>query len=389
MGVYAIPECRYEGLTKKLDRIARKCERFGNPFTVNRIGEEYRTEDGITRKFVTLEVSGVAKVADWEFVGTVEVHDGGNVIRCAPDMEMPERFRHTSNVCEHCRTERPRNNLYVVRNVKTNEYRQVGGSCLALYTHGLNMEYCTAWMDGLMEVEDAADDDWRDGESLGPVYYDVERVITLACAAIDKGGYGSSQSAYPTRAVVSELLRHGMSLDTRIDRANAWLPNGVRLTKDDISSVDASRVRAIMDHYMALEDDGDFAHNVKVLLNEGYARPENIGYLCYLPAGYARHLEQAAARESRSSERHVHYGEVGRRYKGVAVKSVRESGSYTTAYGVTTVYTIVLDDDTALTWKSSKSIDVDTCGRSVDFTVKEHGEYRGEKQTLVTRCSFK
>lgn len=389
MGVYAIPECRYEGLVKKLDRIARKCERFGNPFTVSRIGEEYRTEDGITRKFVTLEVSGVAKVADWEFVGTVEVHDGGNVIRCAPDMEMPERFRHTSNVCEHCRTERPRNNLYVVRNVRTNEYRQVGGSCLALYTHGLNMEYCAAWMDGLMEVEDAADGDWRDGEGLGPVYYDVERVIALACAAIDRGGYGSSQSAYPTRAVVSELMRHGMSLDTRIDRANAWLPNGVRLTKDDISSVDASRVQAIIDYYVSLEDDGDFAHNVKVLLSEGYTRPENIGYLCYLPAGYARHLEQVAVRESRSSERHMHYGEVGRRYKGMAVKSVRESGSYTTAYGVTTVYTIVLDDDTALTWKSSKSIDVDTCGRSVDFTVKEHGEYRGERQTLVTRCSFK
>lgn len=388
MGVYAVPEHRYEGLMRKLERIARKCERYGNPFVVNRVGEEYRTEGGVTRKFIDLEVSGTAKVEGWEFVGVIEVHESGNVVRCAPDMEMPERFRHTPNVCEHCGTSRPRNNLYVVHSLDTDEYRQVGGSCLALYTHGLSMECCAAWMDGLMELEDAAEDRGHADDGVGPVYYDVERVISLACAAIDKAGYGSSRSAYPTRAVVSELMRSGMGLDARIDRANAWLPNGVRLTRDDVASVDRPRVRAIMDYYAGLEDDGDFAHNVKVLLGEGYARPENIGYLCYLPEGYARHLDRVAAMESRSSERHVHYGEVGRRYRGVPVKEVRESGSYTTAYGVTTVYTIVLDDDSVLTWKSGKSMDVDACGKTVDFTVKEHGEYRGVEQTVVTRCSF-
>jgi hypothetical protein len=62
-----------------------------------------------------------------------------------------------------------------------------------------------------------------------------------------------------------------------------------------------------------------------------------------------------------------------------------------TAYGYTTLLKFVTDDGAVLVWKASKtSISRFDIGKryTVLGTVKAHTEYRGNKQTQITRCKL-
>jgi hypothetical protein len=67
-------------------------------------------------------------------------------------------------------------------------------------------------------------------------------------------------------------------------------------------------------------------------------------------------------------------------------KIVKISG-FETNFGLTNVYTFEDDRHNLLVWKTGKGLDFGIGDYvSVHATVKEHGEYRGEKQTVLTRC---
>ena len=211
--MYAIYEDFYPDVEKKLNRIAKKCVKHGNDFVFEVKGEEIREEYNKEldrkeyHKFILVEVDGTARIDNWECVAVLENHDAGNIIRrINTEIEIPERFKHTENLCEHCNTRRQRNNLYVIHNVETNEWKQVGGSCLKLYTGGLNMEYVAAYMDGITELEEC------DGVVMGrgKAYYHVEEILSYAVEVINKTGYFNAQSAIPTKYIVSELMQDNL-----------------------------------------------------------------------------------------------------------------------------------------------------------------------------------
>lgn len=394
MATYAIHEGFYSDVEKKLNRIARKCEKYGNAFTCKVVGAQMRNDKkdgtGSWHKFVLVEVEGTAKVGNWEFVATLDVRDGGNVVRrYNTEIELPERFQTSPNVCEHCRSSRARNNLYVVRNAETGEFKQVGGNCLASYTHGLNLEYVVSWIDGLDKLCETGGVFY--GES-AKRYHSVDYVVSLAAAIIGKTGYFNAQSRFSTRAMVCTMLRNDVDANTlqkRVELLNDELKgNGfnVRFSVSDFTADNSEQVSAILDYYKSLEDGSEFVHNIQVILNDGYATYKDLGFLCYLPQGYAKHIEQEVERAKRMTEKRTHYGEIGKRYKNVSVQSVRKVACYSTEYGVMNVWQIIIKDGVVLTWKSSVYPEDDTT--SVSFTVKEHGEYKGAPQTLVTRCKF-
>ena len=223
---YEIYEGLFENVEKKLNRIAKKCAKFGNPFTFEVIGETIKTgkdenEEKVTYKFLVIKVEGTARIDDWECVATLENHKEGNIIKKFADIDVPQRFWTTDNVCEHCGTRRDRKNLYIIHNVKTDEWKQVGKQCLILYTGGLNAEYVTSWYDGILELEEF------DGffPSGGEIYYEVEDVLAYASELIDKLGYMKTWEDYSlpsTKKYVRELIVRNdrMTLEDRISRIN-------------------------------------------------------------------------------------------------------------------------------------------------------------------------
>lgn len=388
--VYAIYEHFYKDVEKKLNRVAKKCIKHGNDFTFEVKGEEireqYNRELGITEyhKFVLVEVDGTAKIDNWECIAVLEVHDAGNIIRrINTEIDIPERFKHTENVCEHCNSKRQRNNLYVIHNIQTDEWKQVGGSCLKLYTGGLSMEYVAAYMDGITELEEF------DGiVGHGKAYCNVNDVISYAVEVINKTGYFNAQSMLPTKYIVSTLMCN------RLGRAIELINDDFKNAKLDVrmSEIDFHKdgtmdvVEQITNYYKNLEDNSEFVHNIKVMLNEKYVLPRNIGFLCYLPEGYAKYIQSEIEKAKKVETKY--FGEVGKRYKDKVIQDITLITSWETQWGYTGIYKIVLEDNSVLTWKTSNYLYLDKNEKfdKISFTVKEHKEYKGEKQTEVTRC---
>lgn len=388
--LYAIYEDFFEDVEKKLNRVAKKCIKHGNDFTFEVKGEEIREkfdeEYGITRyhKFILVEVDGTAKIDDWECIAVLEVHDAGNIIRrINTEIDIPNRFKNTKNLCEHCNSKRQRNNLYVIHNVKTDEWKQVGGNCLKLYTGGLSMEYVAAYMDGITELEEF------DGiVGHGKAYYHVDEVLSYAVEVINKTGYFNAQSMLPTKYIVSTLMHNTM--DKAIDSINRDFADArlnVRVCHNDFhKNSTKDTVEKIVEYYKSIDDDSEFIHNVKVMLNEQYVLAKNFGFLCYLPSGYAKHIEKEIEKVKRVETKH--FGEVGNRYKDKVIQDVTLVTSWETQWGYTHVYKIILEDNSVLVWKTSNYLytEKDEKFDKISFTVKEHKEYKGEKQTEVTKC---
>ena len=388
--MYAIYEDFYPDVEKKLKRVAKKCIKHGNDFTFEVKGEEVREEYNKElerkeyHKFILIEVEGTARIDNWECIAVLENHNAGNIIRrINTEINIPERFKNTENICEHCNTKRQRNNLYVIHNVETDEWKQAGGSCLKLYTGGLNMEYIAAYMDGITELEE------MDGiVGRGKAYYHVEEVLSYAVEVINKTGYFNAQSVLPTKYLVSELMQNNLGI--AIGRINEEFKDArldVRMSEHDFHKDNTEKsVEKIIDYYKNLDDNSEFIHNVKVMLNEGFVLPKNFGFLCYLPEGYARYMKKEVEKAEKVETKY--FGEVGKRYKDNVIEDVTLITSWETQWGYTGIYKITLEDGSVLTWKTNNGLYLDRNEEydKISFTVKEHKEYKGEKQTEVTRC---
>lgn len=398
---YAICKDYLEKVEKKIRRIAKKCQRYGNDFTYT-VGDEYtkETKDEFGRKryytFVDADVEGTAKINDWEFIATMEIYPQGNVIRkYNTEIDVPDRFIHTENVCEHCNSKRFRNNLYIIHNVETDEWKQVGKNCLALYTHGLNAEYVAAWMDCVTELEDYNGHSGIHGNEM----IDIREVIGFAAEVIDVIGYRNADKELPTRVFVRDMLARDPSYD-RIKWMNKSLmaigsPKRFQIS-DFYKKETEERVEKIIEYYKDLEDNSEFVRNIKLMIEIGKVTYRSLGYVCYMPEGYRRaqikaeerRLEAEKRKTEREAEVNGHFGEIGERFKDVKVKkmvclSVRE-----TMYGISYFTKIVAEDGRVFYWSGSGFIqdrDIDT----VSFTIKSHDHYKDIDQTKVTRCKIK
>lgn len=397
---YAIDENFIEQVEKKLNRIANRCKRNGNDFSYSRVGVEYREEETKsifgrkikkTNKFILIEVSGTAKVEGYELAAVLSVRSNGNIVRKANvPYDIPETFRTSSNKCDHCNCIRRRNDLYVVRNTTTGEFKQIGSDCLLDYTCGLNAEYVASFMDGVTELE--AYNGMLCHESSGRYYYPVETVIAYAQEIIQKIGYFNTSSAVPTSMLVRKLLSD-VDFDIKLSDINTILAMehfSARFERSDFFKPETeSIVKGIIEHYSNEETTSDFIHNVKLILSEGYMLSKDVGYISYLPEGYAKFMHKQTEKAKRFNiEKHSSFfGEEKKRYKSEPVKEMLLTRTLDTMFGAMYIYKIVLESCDVLIWKTGTYMNGNERGnvKCIDFTVKGHEEYNGIKQTEITR----
>lgn len=393
---YRIYEEFYEDVEKKLNRIRKKCEKNGNPFIFEIVGEEIKeVEDEVTKrktyyKFIVVEVEGTAKINNYECVAVLENHKEGNVIRrINNDIDIPERFRYTDNFCEHCKSKRRRNELYIIHNTETDEFKQVGSNCLMLYTNGLNAEYVAGYIDGITELEEF--DGFIGGG--GKYYISVDDVLSYATEIINKMGYFNTNSNCPTKYLVSDMLNTYYTFDDKLYHINKKLKNNnfvIDFNKDDFYKDSTEKtVDNIINYYLSLDNDSEFINNVQVILKDRFVEHHNIGFLCYLPEGYFKYIKKEIekAEQRKINEESKHFGEIGKRYKDINIYDISILTSYETMFGTCFIYKIILNTNDVLIWKSSKWIENLDKAKNITFTVKSHTEFKGVKQTEVTRCN--
>lgn len=406
---YLIYEDFFPDLDRKIQSIGKKCAQNGNPFSYQVLGDEFQERKNSIGKsavyrFIRIDVSGLATAGEYTAVAMLEMHETGNLIRLIDrSVTLPEKFRTSENVCEHCHCSRERKNLFVVRNNQTGEFKQVGKSCLKLYTGGLNAETAAYALDLVTELENAGkiDDDCFTMRSRK--WASVDHVLSVASMFIGKMGYQKSEDfMLPTSALVRRVALSEDLARAKDDVNDTLYRYGLkfRIESSDLENLTSPEaletVEKIKKYWISEtekpENNSEFYNNVRILLSENFVESKNFGILSYLPEGYRRFLESEKRKAERAQLPEVpHYGEVGKRYRKIPAKRITLVTSYETPYGYTDIFRIALQDGGEITWKTSTWVDEEIRKSEnfvVDFTVKAHGEFRGVNQTEVTRVKI-
>lgn len=389
MKQYAIYEGNMERLTKKMARIQNKCKKYGCEFTFREVGEEYRklkddNEKEYVARFVLVEAEGTAVVNGWKFIASVEHTDNGNIINRACDVEVPEKYYTGTPICEHCNSKRYRKYTYIVMNEETGEFKQVGKSCLKDFTRGMSAE-------GVAEYT-AAFDELIKGEEpylcgYGAHYYEIYELLLYVAETIKHFGYAKSDSIYCTknRAFNYYQIEHN---------ENLFNAKEIDIIKEEMASVNFKAdtpennetVKNALKWIAKQDDSNNYMHNLKTVCGLEYVTRKNIGILASLFPTYSRALQMAEKeKEAKEVAKQSNYiGNVGERIE-VKAKSFECVTSWDTQFGVTRIYKIVDNAGNVFTWKTSKCVEEDKI-QTIKGTIKEHTEYRGVKQTELTRC---
>lgn len=398
---YSIYEGYMEDLMKKVNRIRNKCMKYGCNFHFAEVGEEFKEVkdlDGNIHvcRFILVEAEGTAIVNDWQFIASVEHTEKGNIFsKALTEVEIPERYRTSDSICEHCNSKRTRSETFIVMNTVTGEFKQVGKSCLMDFTHGLSASIA-AWFSSIKKIfEEVEEVPVSCGHS--ERYYKTVELLTYAAETIRKFGYVKSEDHNSTK----ERTMNFLMLDKGMTR---WMPESVlNQTKQDMKKVDfnanSDEAKEMVNTALAWiadqESSNDYMHNLKTVCSLNYNPWNRIGVLVSLFPTYNRELEiqarkaEAEGKEKKEAQTSNHIGSVGDRIQ-IDVQSVKCLTSWENNFGyyptVTYLYKIVDQNGNVFTWKTSNVLNEDEPPVTIKGTVKEHGEYRGVKQTVLTRC---
>ena len=426
-------------LTKKINRIQKKCKALGLDFTYT-IGDEFvkmikpcpseAFEDTRIQAqpftFVEVEVEGTARIEGWEFIATLEHKGNGNVIRKAVhEVELPERFRTCSPWCEHCNKIRSRKDTYVVRNTESGEFKQVAKNCLMEYTNGLSAEMVAMAISWRSLFEDAQSNSYG-GFGFGDSdYVKVSNLLGITVEVIKHFGYtpkydqNGDWNRRNTGSVACDFYNYFYSVNcsrwTREDVEKAFDRIGGKDNFQYDSEENLATVNEALSWISSVEATTDYLNNLKVISENEFCSRRDMGLLISLIPTWRRETEKVAKiAKIRAESTSEYVGEIGKRqdFTNLTLKKVVkfevDGFSYYSRTEMMYVYTFEDEAGNAIVYKSTSFFGTEIKvyrdredyyhteyrrleeGDVVSFkgTVKAHKEYKGVKQTVVQRCKL-
>lgn len=391
--IYEIWDVLLENAEKEIKKVQKKCVKYNCEFNYEILDRYTKKVNDKYFNFVQIKVNGKAIINDYQLVGILEHTENGNIVHSINDEPIPEQYYYSDNYCEHCDSKRYRKQLFVLKNIKTNEYIQLGKSCVKLYTNGIDANRYLDILSCYHLLENLDNDipnDYINYNSYKPIYK-VDDILNVAIMITDKLGYASVNNCldnlyqYSTKDLVyMTMLNNFKTLNNYAKKYNA------NFDIVDIDTDRADRIKAIKDYYLNLDNNTEFIHNVQTILKSEYVENNSIGYLAYLPVGYNKYLQKLNDNKKLYDVDKVEYfGQPTKRYKDIKIDNIKLKASYITDYGFTNIYEIV-SEQYVFIWKTTKSYDDDILKafKKVDLTIKSHSEYKSLRQTVVTRCKL-
>lgn len=335
-------------------------------------------------------------LSGWDFVATLEhlpsvtsddgtVTNGGTILRTRPGVsELPERFRTaTPDDCDHCNKRRKRNDTYVVHNVSTGEYAQVGSSCLQYFVANANPE---AWMIAFAFEKDLhqALGGWGDGHSEFGVH--IITFLAAVCSHLAKSGFYSKKMARAdadrgrqARCPTGSLAWGDVTTDDPRD-ANEVLTR-IRPYRD--------RAAEALEWMRNWDEESDYAHSVRTYANRKYVSRRGIGYLAAAMHGWLRSqdIDLRGPRLTPTCNEYLPGVSQGDKLVSLTLTIV-DIGS-PSSYGSCKVRMLDEGGRLVIWWASNPSAfgsDLQNPGTkvTVDATVKALGEWQGYRETVLT-----
>lgn len=379
---FAVPTYRLASLTKRLDKLAKKSNKYGTEMVSYKIGEAYNVEldkDVFVEK-VDITVSGEApKYGDYTFAAKVELMGEENLVHNVADIDLDSRFRTMVSECDHCGHNRVRNDVFVFVDNKTGEQVAVGRTCLRDFTGCDNPQEITARATWLSDAADIFEDELDNLNNYsGPVSLRLSRVMQIAAANIRTFGWLSKSN--------EDIAMGKMSTASMVELD---LKPNAKHTPAEVTQQDVDLASETIEYFRSASYFGsDYLDNVRIILGQDYIKEKHLG----IAVSGINHIIREKVKQAETAskaETSEYIGAVKQRGKDISMKFVKEIYLGSGPYGEKYIYSFIEGDGNEAVWFTSKQDFTIGETYSMDFTVKEHKEYNGVKQTVITRAKVK
>ena len=418
--IFAIPDYRVPYLYAKLNPYFKKAKKLEVPYTLEEIGKVILKDDENKKQHcIIIKLEFQIQINGWKFVSSIDHLPNGNVIRNISGIDLPEKFRTVKSYCEHCNTNRHRKATYVVYS-ETEGYKQVGKNCLFLYT-GIDLNKIASAMDIWNYIHTYSEGGGEYDPDYTPIRAskscDARDVLAIAWKLITVFGYSKKGKANSTISRYNTVIDY---LDGTMKKFNGkeyiryqkfLEENNMKfLTEEDYEMADT-----IIKWVLQQKTSSEYLNNLQVILGnyEEYAKiePDTLkSYTyksCFIDKKYTNMVISAISAYNKAmniiSERKLkhdkemeskHIGTVGEKIEFVlkAIKVLTSWESYFGYYPTTTyMYKITDENGNIYIWQTTKNVNIENCLKStttVKGKIKEHSEYNGVKQTILTNCKL-
>lgn len=358
--------------------------------------------------FVDVTITGSAPVlAGWTFCATLE-HVAGEagerltVLRAVPGIELPRSYRDADPAnCDHCKRRiLTRKETFVVRH-EDGTWAQVGRNCTADFLGGKDPHAVAAQLNALLALHTAAAGYADEGLGGGFGGYcgdpSLREFMGVVAALVRVDGWVSRSAARQMdRWATADAAMYYLTPPPRDSRAaDEWAKFRAERPATDADKADAAAAvdyaRTTLVDAVEAGDVSDYEHNLSVACRLPSVSRKLAGIVASLLSYYKRAIGAEVERRAAAASQHV--GTVGERsfftLTLVSVKTIESS------FGTSYLHSFVDADGNRVKWFSSaKSLAMPDGssaalveGQTITLkaTVKKHDEYRGIRETVLTR----
>lgn len=254
--------------------------------------------------------------------------------------------------CEHCNSARSRKKLFLIR--VNGITKQVGSTCVDEYT---GLKYLKE-LNKILKVKETIQALFEESVS-APKYVGLDEVLSKVASYLAKNGYDKDDIKYNF-------------FDIKVDKDIS--------KKYDLGDLSKYFVnKAKQDPY------NNFLKTCKDIVNKDYIHVKFLGYAIWMVHDYI------VNKDGSNNGKNEYYGNVGDKVNGenLIIKDVKVIPVEGYAYNSVSFIYIITIANTGYTFVYKGDNDnIKIGGVLKAFTVKQHKEYNGTKQTVILRPKF-
>jgi len=387
-----LPAAAVPDLTRRLEVLNRRARKLNvapvvltltNPRLVAVTGPD-GLGPGRRVEMITATVTGESpKLAGWQLVAVLDHELPETVTRRVPGLDGLDimKYRNAGPDCDHCGVRIRRLETFVVVN-DSGLLSQVGRNCLADFLGGASPA-AILWLAGwFREVGDILDE--MCNGSRGELAFDPIAFLAQAAACIRVDGWLSRGKAKLTgKPATADDAWFCLTMGPHASAAEVkWR----EARKPEAADVDRAGLALAWARELSPADPSDYLSNLGRVARGVVVKVRNTGLLASAVSSYLRTVEEEVTRRAAAATSQ-HFGEVGTRYKAALTLTVLGSSSIESQYGPVTLYRLTDAEGRRFKWWASDGAAQLDSGAvyTLDATVKGHGEWKGVKETTLTR----
>lgn len=340
----------------------------------------------------------------WRFVASLQHLDNENIVRALPGETIPTEYRTRGPVCDHCRAARRRNDTFVLAHEATNRTVQVGSTCIRDFLGSNEAEDIASLASILAEARSFAGFGESEFGFGGGGEYETPALsyLTMVAWCVRTLGWVSKAKAEENGSDSTSDIAWELLQSPRLRAKNNASPS-----QEDINEAAAAEAWAENLSDEAINNEtSDYLHNLRAAARTGLVSSRTKGILASL---IVAHQKATAPKSTGFADTFVgtvdtkvtfglpaKTGKKGQPLKNAPVVlsdapvTLDFVAGYETMYGYTTVLKFKTADGACLVWKaSSTNLGRKDIGKTFTLagTIKAHEEYKGQKQTILSRCT--